>query len=124
MKIAIPRYRGRIAPRFGFTEDVLIMELDGDRVVSQEPVPLDRCFPHEIPRLLHERGVQVVLTGGINTLFQEMFRALGIQVVWGLIGTPEEGLRAYAVGAQSPAPSGCLGRRMRRGQGRGRRMES
>ncbi len=124
MKIAIPRYRGRVSPRFGFTEDVLVMELEGDKITGQETLALDGCLPHEIPRLLHQRGVHVVLTGGINAVFQEMFRALGILVIWGLIGTPQEALSAYITGVQSPAPGQCLRRRMRRARGRGRRMES
>jgi predicted Fe-Mo cluster-binding NifX family protein len=120
MKVAIPRYDQRIAPRFGFTQDVLVVELEGRGVRSTESVAVDRRFPHQIPELLHCKGVQVVLTGGINVDFQEMFRALGIKVIWGLIGTPEEALEAFVSGRVSPGMGRCPGgaqRRRRRGCG-------
>lgn len=117
MKIGIPRYRGRIAPRFGFTEDVMILELEGNQVVGREVIRLDGYFPHHIPTLLHDKGVKVVITGGINTAFQEMFRALDVQVMWGLIGTPEDGLKAYLEGARGNFRGVCPGGRFRRGRG-------
>lgn len=123
MKIGIPRYRERIAPRFGFTEDVLILELEGDRVVGREVIKLDGYFPHQIPALLQQKGVKVVITGGINTAFQEMFRALDVQVFWGLIGTPEDGLKAYLGGTYQRVRGACPGRRFRRGQSRSRPVE-
>ncbi len=123
MKIGIPRYRERIAPRFGFTEDVLILELDGNQVVGREVIRLDGYFPHQIPALLHQKGVDVVITGGINTVFQEMFRALDMQVFWGLIGTPEDGLKAYLGGVPADFRGACRGRRLRRGQNRSRPVE-
>jgi predicted Fe-Mo cluster-binding NifX family protein len=120
MKVAIPRYEQRIAPRFGFTQDVLVVELEGGGVRTTESLPVDRRFPNQIPELLHGRGVRVVLTGGINVDFQEMFRALGIEVIWGLIGTPDEALEAYVSGRLSPGMGRCPGggrRRRRRGCG-------
>lgn len=123
MKIGIPRYRERIAPRFGFTEDVLILELDGNQVVGWEVIRLDGYFPHQIPALLHQKGVEVVITGGINSVFQEMFRALDMEVFWGLIGTPEDGLKAYLGGVPADFRGACRGRRLRRGQNRSRPVQ-
>lgn len=121
MRIAVPRYLSRIAPRFGFTEDVLIVEVQGQEVTSEEVIPLDGYAPHEIPNLLSKIGVQVVLTGGISDFFQEIFRALGIEVVWGLIGPPEEGIKRYISRELDAAPDRCFGLRARRGCGRRRR---
>jgi len=121
MRIAIPRYEGRISPRFGFTQDVLLVEVEEGGSGRSEVLSVRRLFPHEIPAYLHGKGVQVVLTGGINLEFQELFRALGIEVIWGLIGTPEEALDAYLAGRVAPGMGRCPGpgrhRRRRRVMG-------
>ena len=118
MKVAIPRYEGRISPRFGFAQDVLVADLAGVGDPHSEILSLERCFPEEIPRMLHAKGVQVVLTGGINFHFQDLFRALGIQVIWGIMGTPEEAVEAFLNGKLVPGMGRCPSgkhRRRRRG---------
>lgn len=126
MKVAILRYRERVAPRYGFGEDALIVELVGEETVSKEVLPLAGYSPHEIPRLLREKGVSILVTGGINGVFQEMFRALGIEVFWGFIGTPEEALAACLFRGEAGGRLPCGRRRARRRLGqktelRGRR---
>jgi len=120
MRVAIPRYNGRISPRFGFTQDILIVDLVGTDIRSQEILPMDRHLPHEIPNMLSGKGVEVVLTGGMNLQFQNLFRAHGIKVLWGLIGTPEEALDAYLAGDITPGMGLCpfrgRGQRHRRGR--------
>ena len=121
MKVAIPRYEGRISPRFGFTQDVLVVEVGEEGTDSRQILPVNRLFPQEIPGHLHGKGVRVVLTGGINAGFQSLFRALDIEVIWGLIGTPEEALKAYLSGQLAPGMGRCPGGgrhqgRRRRGQ--------
>lgn len=120
MKIAIPRYEGRISPRFGFTQDVLLVDVGEKGGDHREVLPLGGLFPQEIPAYLHRKGVRVVLTGGINWEFQDLFKALGIEVIWGLIGTPEEALAAYLAGRLAPGMGCCpgVGRHRRRRRGR------
>ncbi len=119
MKIAIPRYGGRISPRFGFTQDVLLVDVGEGGGDSREVLPVGGLFPQEIPAYLHSKGVRVVLTGGINREFQDLFRALGIEVIWGLIGTPEEALEAYLAGRVAPGMGRCPGLRRHRRRRRG-----
>jgi predicted Fe-Mo cluster-binding NifX family protein len=118
MKVAIPRYRRRISPRFGFTEDILVVEVGEDGERSSEILPMDRHFPDEVPELLFRKGVQAVLTGGINLYFQSLFRTLGIEVIWGLIGRPEDALEAFLDGHIRPGMGRCpAGRRRQRHRG-------
>jgi predicted Fe-Mo cluster-binding NifX family protein len=115
MKLAVPRYAGRISPRFGFTQDILVADVGGGKVPSWETLPIDRHLPEEIPALLARRGVEMVLTGGMNLHFQNLFLSLGIEVIWGLIGTPEEAVEAFLAGAIRPGMGCCpAGRRPRR----------
>lgn len=114
MKVAIPRYEGRISPRFGFTQDILVVDLENETIRSRESIPVQRYLPVEIPDLLFQKGVRVVLTGGINLQFQEMFRERGIEVIWGLIGTPEEALEAFCMGKIASRVGRCRGRKRKR----------
>jgi predicted Fe-Mo cluster-binding NifX family protein len=107
MKIAVPRYAGRISPRYRFTEDILLVDVGNRSIGSREIVPIDGYFPLQVPPLLHKKGVEVVLTGGMNLHFQRLFRALGIKVIWGLIGTPEEALEGYLSGQLTPGMGRC-----------------
>jgi predicted Fe-Mo cluster-binding NifX family protein len=118
MKLAIPRYQGRISPRFGFTEDILVVELAEEGKRPWEVIPMDRRFPSEIPELLARKGVSVLITGGINLHFQNLFRSRGIEVIWGLIGTPEAAVKAYLAGKVVPGMGRCpVGRQRRRHRG-------
>jgi predicted Fe-Mo cluster-binding NifX family protein len=118
MKIAIPRYAERISPRFGFTQDILVVDMGANGIQSREIIHLDRRFPHEIPELLARKGVQVMLTGGINLHYQTLLRTMGIQVIWGLIGTPEDALEAFVAGEIRPGMGRCpAGRRRHRHRG-------
>lgn len=118
MKVAIPTYRRRISPRFGFTEDILVVEVKEDGSRSHEILPMGEYFPHEIPELLSRKGVQVLLTGGINLHFQSLFRTYGIEVIWGLIGMPEDALDAFLAGQIAPGMGRCpAGRHRHRHRG-------
>jgi len=117
MKVAIPRYEGRISPRFGFTQDILIVDLENGKIQSRESIPVERYLPGEIPDLLFQKGVRVVLTGGINLQFQDMFRERGIEVIWGLIGTPEEALEAFFMGKIESGVGRCRIRKRKRYKG-------
>ena len=130
-KVAIPRYAGRIAPRFGFTEDILLVELSESGSALRKVISARNHLPHDIPELLAGEGVRVVLTGGINHQFQSLFQSYGIDVIWGLIGTPEDALEAFLTGGLSPGMGRCPeGRRRqsrhgqgRHGQGRRKRLK-
>jgi predicted Fe-Mo cluster-binding NifX family protein len=120
MKVAIPMYEGRISPRFGFIQNILLADIGEKGVLYREILPIE-CgrLVHEIPEMLHDQGVRVLLTGGINLHFQNLFKALGIEVIWGLIGTPEEAVDAFVSGQVVPGMGRCAssGRHRRRGTG-------
>ena len=114
MRVAIPRYGGRISPRFGFTQDILVVDANKEGVQSREVLRMEQMFPHQVPALLYQKGVKVVLTGGMNHHFQSLFQSCGIDVIWGLIGTPEEALEGFFAGKITPGMGCCAAGRQRR----------
>ena len=71
---------------------------------------------------LVKEGVEVVISGGMNKHFQNLFRSQGIQVIWGIIGEANDALAAFRDGQLTPGMGCCpQGRRPRQRRFRGRR---
>ena len=113
MKLAIMLYGTRVAPRFGYSQAALIVELQGKREVGRETFGVGAHYPEQIPEYLGKAGVEVVISGGMNHHFQRLFRLLGIRVIWGIIGEAEDVVAAFRAGCLTPG-MGCCPRRVRR----------
>jgi predicted Fe-Mo cluster-binding NifX family protein len=121
MKLAIPLYGNRVCPRFGYTQEIMIVELDGKSERDRHTFRVGHCLPEHIPEILRKKGVSLVISGGMNHFFQNLFRSRGIEVLWGIIGEAEDVLSAFVAGRLRPGMGSCPGRRRRkrfRGGGR------
>ena len=119
MKLAIMLYGTRVSPRFGYSQEVMIIEVDGKEEIRREILEVDDYYPEQIPVVLGKEGVEVVISGGMNNHFQGLFRSQGIQVIWGIIGEAEDALTAFGAGQLAPGMGSCPeGRRPRRRQRR------
>ena len=120
MKLAIMLYGKRISPRFGYSQGVLIVEVNGQEEVRRRTIGLEGYYPEQIPELLRKAGVEVVISGGMNHYFQNLFKALGIRVIWGIIGDAEETLQAFKADQLAPGMGSCprSGRKRIRFRGR------
>jgi len=118
MKVAIPLYGNRISPRFGYTSDFLIVELQGKKEIDRKILTTEINHPARMADRLASEGVSLVLSGGMNAHFQEQFRLRNIGVIWGLIGEADDVLATYLDGqvfsGMGPCPVRGRGRRMRR----------
>lgn len=118
MKVAIPLYGSRVSPRFGYTRDVLIVELEGKKEIDRKALTMEVNHPARMADRLANEGVSVILSGGMNPHFQEQFRMRNIPVIWGLIGDADDVLATYLDGqvfsGMGPCPRRGRRRRMRR----------
>ena len=89
MKIAIPLAGEKLTPHFGHCETFAFMEVDRDtkKVLKREDVPAPPHQPGFLPRWLQERGVEMILAGGMGIRAQDFFSQMGIKV---LVGAPSE----------------------------------
>ena len=96
--IAIPTAQGRLCMHFGHCEKFALVRVDRDskeilwnRMV--EPPPHE---PGLLPRWLHDRGVELVIAGGMGGRAQQLFTQFGIDLVVGAPPEPpNEIVRAY-----------------------------
>lgn len=110
MKLAIMLYGTRVSPRYGYSQGVLIVEVNNQREFGRKTLEIGKYYPEKIPELLSKEGVEVVISGGMNQHFQNLFRLRGIDVIWGIIGEADDVLAAFMTGRLSPGMGCCTKR--------------
>ena len=124
MKVAIMLYGTRVSPRFGYSQGIMVAEVSDCQEIRRKTLETNNYYPEQIPVVLGKEGVEVVISGGMNRHFQDLFRSQGIQVIWGIIGEANDALAAFRDGKLTPGMGCCPeGRRPRQRQRhfRGRR---
>ena len=107
MKLAIMLYGTRVSPRFGYCQTVMIVEVRDHQEIQRKILETDDYYPEQIPVVLGKEGVEVVIAGGMNKHFQDLFRWQGIQVIWGIIGEANDALAAFKNGQLTPGMGCC-----------------
>ena len=107
MKLAIMLYGTRVSPRFGYSQEVMIIEVDGEEEIRRKTLQAHDYYPEQIPVVLGKEGVEVVISGGMNIHLQDLFRSQGIQVIWGIIGEAADALAAFKAGQLAPGMGSC-----------------
>jgi predicted Fe-Mo cluster-binding NifX family protein len=120
MKVAVPVFGEEVSPRFGCSTHAVIAIVDQDGVRVEGQQDLSQAPPWQWPELFASLGVTKVICGGVHPRFQQAMHALGIDVIWGVIGPAAEALVALQDGRlRSDQFLGRGGRRHRHGR-RGR----
>ncbi len=107
MRVAVPLFEGEVAPRFGFANEFLLVDIVEEQVENRHNVTIsNKGWPNRLNEL-KELGVEVILSGGFNRCYMPLAEELGIQVVAGLAGNALETSEAFARGEAKPAFRYC-----------------
>jgi predicted Fe-Mo cluster-binding NifX family protein/MinD-like ATPase involved in chromosome partitioning or flagellar assembly len=89
MRIAIPVVDGSLSMHFGHCERFVFFDVDPDekKIVSRQSEDSPPHQPGMLPPWMHERGVNVVIAGGMGIRAQRLFDEHGVKV---LVGAPAE----------------------------------
>jgi predicted Fe-Mo cluster-binding NifX family protein len=112
MKVAIPIFGSRVSPRFDFSPEIWIIEVERGEVVSQEKLPTANL---NLPKRLEQitsNGVDKVVCGGIDDFSRNQLGCRGIDVVQDIIGDAEIVFDLFVRGRLRPGS--CCERRRRR----------
>ena len=85
MRVAIPVCEGVLSMHFGHCEKFALVDVDPDTKAIVGMTALDPP-PHEpglLPRWLNEKGVNLVIAGGMGMRAQQLFAEAGVKVVVG-----------------------------------------
>ena len=110
MRIAIPVANAQLSMHFGHCEQFALFDVDEGKkaITRKEIVQAPDHQPGLLPRWLAERGVDVVIAGGMGMRAQQMFASQNIRVGVGApAGEPEAIALAYVSGTLETGPNVC-----------------
>ena len=110
MKYAVPVTGGVVSPHFGHCEHFAIIDVDEMRkvVLKKELVPSPGHQPGLLPEWLAEKGVSVVLAGGMGSRAQSLFQQNRIEVIIGVMeGDPEKAVLSHLNGMLTTGDNIC-----------------
>jgi predicted Fe-Mo cluster-binding NifX family protein len=110
MKIAIPLAEGKLTMHFGHCERFALLEVDPaeKKILNREDIDPPPHQPGLFPPWLAQRGVTLVIAGGMGQRAQSLFQQHGIQVVVGAPVEPPEKLAAdYLAGTLQAGENVC-----------------
>jgi predicted Fe-Mo cluster-binding NifX family protein len=117
MKIAIPIFGNRISPRFDFSPEMWIINVEGGRVVQQEKLPTAHLnLPQRLEQIT-SNGVNQLICGGIDGFCQNQLGGRGIDIVQDVMGDAEIVFDLFMKGRLQPGLY-CEGKGRRRFCGR------
>ena len=98
MRIAVACDDERVSDHFGHCREFHLMDVMDHDVLSHAIIPNPGHTPGYLPRYLHKKGVDVVISGGMGSKAQELFRKINIDVVTGAQGSPHTVVEQYLKG--------------------------
>ena len=92
MRYAVPVNNGVVSTHFGHCEQFALIDADEKQkeILRKEFIPSPGHQPGLLPEWLAERGVSVVIAGGMGLRAQDLFRQNQIEVVIGALETDAE----------------------------------
>ncbi len=89
MKIALPLAQGRLSMHFGHCQEFAIFDVqpENKEIISYQKYNAPPHQPGLLPRWLAEKGVSLVIAGGMGQRAQAIFNEAGIDVT---VGAPSE----------------------------------
>ena len=108
-KIAIPvNQDGILDGHFGHCKFFALYTIKDNQIVSEEILIPPPHEPGLLPRWLAEKGVGLVIAGGMGSRAQDIFQQNGIQVVVGTLeNNPEQAVLNYLNGELATGGNVC-----------------
>lgn len=107
MKIAVASMGQEVAQHFGHCEGFNIYEAENGTLLSETFIPNPGHKPGFLPNFLHEKGVAVIISGGMGQGAVEIFDEHGMEVVVGASGDARTAADAYLAGNLKSTGSIC-----------------
>ena len=107
MKIALPASGKDIFPHFGHCETFLLFDVADGKIVGEESVANPGHKPGFLPNFLGDKGVEVVIAGGMGGGAVEIFNERNIEVVLGAQGDARTAVEAWLRGDLKSTGSIC-----------------
>lgn len=107
MRIAVTYEKGNIFQHFGHTEEFKVYEVEGGSVVSSEIIGSNGSGHSALAGLLNDKGIDVLICGGIGGGAQAALAERGIELCAGASGNADEAVAAYLRGELVNTGANC-----------------
>jgi predicted Fe-Mo cluster-binding NifX family protein len=107
MKIAVASEGEMVTEHFGYCESFSIFEAENNKIVKSETIANPGHKPGFLPNFLNDRGVNVIIAGGMGSGAIEIFDEKGIEVVTGARGNAKAAAEQYISGKLKSKGSVC-----------------
>ncbi len=107
MKIAVASMGNIVAGHFGHCENFTIFETEGNTIKSSESIPNPGHKPGFLPNFLADRGVEVIIAGGMGGGAVDIFNERGVEVIVGATGDVTAAVQAFLSGNLVSTGSVC-----------------
>ena len=102
MKIAIPLFDRRIAPRFDCAQDFLLAVAENGEVIEHEELSATRWTPLERVEKLKDLNVDIVICGGIDNVSARRLNFYRVRIYSWVTGEAEDALQSLIRGELEP----------------------
>ena len=107
MKIAVASEGKMVTEHFGHCEGFNIFDTENGKIVKSEFIPNPGHKPGFLPNFLSDKGVNVIISGGMGGGAIEIFNEKNIEVIIGAAGAAEAAVNSYLKGELQSTGSVC-----------------
>jgi predicted Fe-Mo cluster-binding NifX family protein len=107
MILAIAREGSHVSPHFGHCEGFEIVRIVDGEVVERKTLENPGHRPGFLPVFLAEKGVNLIISGGMGASAQMLFNDKGIEVYTGVQGNLDSVIDQYIQGKLVSSDSVC-----------------
>ncbi len=107
MKIATACMGKTMSQHFGHCENFILFETEDGKILSEQSIPNPGHRPGFLPNFLGDKGVEVMIVGGIGGGAIEIFNERGIDVIIGAQGDARAAVEAYLNGTLESTGAEC-----------------
>jgi len=107
MKIAVASEKEMVTEHFGHCEEFMIFDTENNQIVKSETIANPGHKPGFLPNFLADRGVNVIISGGMGGGAVEIFNERNIEVIVGAKGNAKAAVEAYLEGSLKSTGSVC-----------------
>ncbi len=97
-RVAIAVWRGSVSTTLDFASNLLLIDMEGQKVAARKEVRLESGSPQATALSLEAQGVSVVICGAISRLLAQNLEMRGVQVIPFVSGEVEEVIQAFVKG--------------------------
>jgi predicted Fe-Mo cluster-binding NifX family protein len=109
IKIIIPNENGSVSEHFGHASKFTLLEVEDNKVVKKTDIDPPEHQPGILPRFFHEKGIDLVITGGMGSRAIELFKEFNIGVIVGIKGSINDVIQQFLQGELQNGKSTCHG---------------